>query len=54
MTGMTMTKETDKSGRPSRSEVHRRQRVKNWAILAVLVMFVVLVYFVAIVRMGGG
>jgi len=49
-----MTKDADKSGRPSRSEVHRRQRVKNWAILAVLVTFVVLVYFVAIVRMGGG
>ena len=54
MTGMTMTKDTDKSGRHFRSEVHRRQRVKNWAIGAVLATFVVLVYFVAIVRMGGG
>lgn len=35
-----------------RSEVHRRQRVKNWTLLAALVAFIVLVYFVSIVRMG--
>ena len=37
-----------------RSELHRRQRTKNLALMAVLVAFVILVYLVAIVRMGGG
>lgn len=32
----------------------RKRRVKNWALFAVLLTFVVVVYFVAIVRMGGG
>ena len=32
----------------------RQQKRKNWAILAVLVTFVVVVYFVSIIRMGGG
>lgn len=40
------------SEKPGRSEMHRRQRAKNWALLAVLVAFIVLVYFVSIVRMG--
>lgn len=44
---MTMT-EQDKE----RSELQRRQRVKNWTLLAALVAFIVLVYFVSIVRMG--
>ncbi|WP_282607544.1 hypothetical protein [Pelagibius sp. Alg239-R121] len=35
-----------------RSEVHRRQKAKNWTLLAALVAFIVLVYFVSIVRMG--
>lgn len=38
--------------RKERSEVHRRQRVKNWALFAALVAFIVLVYFVSIIRMG--
>ena len=32
----------------------RRLRVKNLALLAVLLGFVVLVYLISIVRMGGG
>jgi len=32
----------------------KRQRKKNWALLAVLFAFVVIVYFVSIIRMGGG
>ncbi len=38
----------------SADEQRRRQKVKNWVLLAVLVAFVVVVYFTAIVRMGGG
>lgn len=37
-----------------RSEMHRRQRSKNLTMFAVLVGLVVLFYFVALVRMGGG
>ena len=33
---------------------HRRQFQKNLALLLVLVAFCVLIYLVAIVRMGGG
>ncbi len=36
------------------SEVHRRQRSKNLAILIVLLAFVIVVYLVSVVRMGGG
>ena len=32
----------------------RKRRAKNWAMLAALVAFVVIIYFVAIIRMGGG
>ncbi len=32
----------------------RRQRLKNWALFGVLMTFVVVVYFVSIIRMGGG
>ena len=35
-------------------ERRRRQRAKNWALVAVLVAFVALVYAVSIVRMSGG
>ena len=38
---------------PSGAEFRRRQRTKNWVLLAVLVGFVVVVYLVALVRMGG-
>jgi len=38
--------------RNNESEVHRRQRGKNLAMLAGLVALVVLFYLVAIVRMG--
>ena len=36
------------------SEMHRRQRGKNLALLAALATFVIVVYCVAIVRMSGG
>lgn len=35
-------------------EFRRRRRVKNWALFGVLVAFVVIVYFVSLIRMGGG
>lgn len=35
-------------------EFRRRRRVKNWALFGVLVAFVVVVYFVSLIRMGGG
>ena len=38
----------------SDSDMHRRQRTKNYAVLAVLLALVVLFYVVAIVRMKGG
>ena len=38
----------DRDGR----NLHRRKRVQNLVLLAVLVSFVVLVYFVSIIRMG--
>lgn len=41
-----------KTGRDS--DMHRRQRGKNLALLAALFAFVVLVYIVAMVRMSGG
>lgn len=43
----------DRTRRPGESKVHRAKRGKNLAILAVLVAFIVIVYFVALVRMGG-
>ena len=38
---------------PQDEERRRRLRAKNWALFAVLMAFVVVVYFVAIVRMSG-
>ncbi len=40
--------------RSYKSEVHRRQKSKNFALLIALLGFVVLVYLVYIVRIGGG
>ena len=37
----------------SDTERHRSRRWRNWAIFAALVGFVVLVYFVALIKMGG-
>ena len=48
-----MTKDRDAPKR-FKSEVHRRQHRKNLALLAVLVAFIVLVYFISIARMSGG
>jgi hypothetical protein len=36
------------------SEVHRRQKSKNVAMLLALLGFVVVVYLVSVVRIGGG
>lgn len=38
----------------SDDEIRRRQRGRNWALAAALVFFVVVVYLVSLVRMGGG
>jgi hypothetical protein len=35
-------------------ELQRRRRLRNLTLAAVLIAFVVLVYLVSIVRMGGG
>ncbi len=40
--------------RSYKSEVHRKQRTKNFAMLIALLGFVILVYLVSVVRMGGG
>ena len=37
----------------NRGDFRKRQRVKNLALLAALAGFVVLIYIVSIVRMGG-
>jgi hypothetical protein len=39
--------------RPGDSEVHRRKRGKNLAMLAALLAFIVILFFVTLVRMGG-
>jgi hypothetical protein len=39
---------------PDKDEERRRRNTKNWVLFAVLVGFVVLVYFVSIVRMSRG
>ena len=36
------------------SNLHRKQWHKNLALLVLLLAFIIIVYFVAIVRMGGG
>jgi hypothetical protein len=36
-----------------RSDMHRRQRTKNFALLIALLAFVIIVFFVSLVRMGG-
>ncbi len=40
-------------GENDQSEVHKRKRGKNLALLGVLLAFVVLIYVIALVRMGG-
>ena len=46
---MPAMSEQDKGG-----DVQRHRRARNLALAAALVAFVVLVYLVSIVRMGGG
>jgi hypothetical protein len=38
----------------TRAQFRRKKRGKNLALMAVLLAFVVLVYLVALIRMGGG
>jgi hypothetical protein len=38
----------------SAEALRQRQRAKNWAMFAALAAFALLVYLIAIVRMGGG
>ncbi len=45
---------TAMTGQPTDREDARRLRAKNLALLAALLAFVVVVYLVSIVRMGGG
>ena len=40
--------------RKHRSDLHRKQWSKNIALLVLLLAFIIVVYFVALVRMGGG
>lgn len=54
MADQMMAGNEENAKRDSRSEVQRRLRAKNLALFAVLLGFAILVYFVAIVRMGGG
>lgn len=49
-----MADEREKAEKRYRSEVHRRQRAKNLVLFVVLAAVAILIYFVAIVRMGGG
>ncbi len=53
MTG-SVTMAEGKDGRRYPSELHRRQRRKNRAMLVVLLAVVALIYVVAMVRMSGG
>ncbi len=48
------SQDRDDEAAPERDgrSLHQRKRIQNLALLAVLVGFVVLVYFVSIVRMG--
>ena len=39
--------------RAPHSEVHRKQRAKNFAVVAALLGMAVLIYFITIVRIGG-
>ncbi|WP_375593867.1 hypothetical protein ABWI00_17705 [Algihabitans albus] len=43
---------TEERRRPGDSDLHRQKRGKNLALLGALLAFIVLVYIVAIVRMG--
>jgi hypothetical protein len=36
------------------SDLHKKQRGKNYAVLGALVLFAVTVFFVSIIRMKGG
>jgi hypothetical protein len=39
--------------RPGDSDVHRRQRVKNLVVAAILLALAVIFFFLTLVRMGG-
>jgi hypothetical protein len=47
-----MNHDTPNAKKPD--DARRRQRTKNLVVMGILVGFVVLIYFVTLVRMGGG
>ena len=49
-----VSRDTRKDGMDDQNEMSRRQRRKNIALAVLLAAFAILVYFVAIVRMGIG
>ena len=49
-----MAKNEENAEKRYPSDLHRKQRTKNIALMLLLAGFAVLVYFVAIVRMSGG
>ena len=51
---MTAVDEQHQRDPNAEDQIRRRQRAKNWALFAALVGFVVIVYFVSIVKMSGG
>ena len=52
MTGAVKHLRTDR--RPLEAERAKRLHQRNWAVFAVLIGFVVLVYVISIVKMKGG
>jgi hypothetical protein len=50
---MAMARPDPRAGRTDPAEVYRRQRGKNWLVFGLLLGFVVLVFLLSIVRMGG-
>jgi hypothetical protein len=51
---MTAERKSTLAGEGSGAALRRRQRTKNRALFAALLAFALLVYLIAIVRMGGG
>ncbi len=53
MSQNSQTKSPTELTGPARAAWLKARRRRNWAIFAVLISFIVTVYFVAMVRMGG-
>ena len=50
---MAMARPDPRAERPDSAEIYRRQRGKNWLVFGLLLGFVVLVFLLSLVRMGG-